>query len=360
MQRQISLDIFRGLTLAAMLLVNNPGTWSAVYPPLLHAEWHGLTPTDLVYPFFMFIVGAALFHSMKNVPAGVIPWAKIVKRTVLLFLIGVGLNVFPFTAPLTEWRIMGVLQRIALCYGVAAVLVCVLDKKQLLVLSAIILIGYWLILLIVQDPFSLESNLVRQWDLVLLGSSHLYQGYGVAFEPEGMLSCLPAVVSVLAGYFTSDMLEHKPTASAKVKGLFVWGLSALAAALIWQFWFPINKPLWTSTYVLITSAFAWFSLAAIIYIHDIRNISKGFQWLLVYGSNPLFIYVLSILFSRTISLISWTNESGNAVTLKNAIYTFFNGFLSPINASLLFAVVVVGIFYLVSAWLYKRKIFIKL
>lgn len=360
MQRQISLDIFRGLTLAAMLLVNNPGTWSAVYPPLLHAEWHGLTPTDLIYPFFMFIVGAALFHSMKNVPAGVVPWGKIAKRTVLLFIIGVALNVFPFTAPLTEWRIMGVLQRIALCYGVAAVLICILNKTQLFVLSALILIGYWLVLLLVENPFSLETNLVRQWDIILLGANHLYQGYGIPFEPEGLLSCLPAVVSVLAGYFTSEMLEGKPSPQAKVKGLLIWGAGAFVVAALWHLVFPINKSLWTSSYVLISSAFAWFSLAIIIYVHDIKNVSKVFHWLLVYGSNPLFIYVLAILFSRILSLISWTNESGNTVTLKNAIYTFFSQFLSPINASLLFALMIVGIFYVVSAWLYKRKIFIKL
>lgn len=360
MQRQISLDIFRGLTLAAMLLVNNPGSWSAVYPPLLHAEWHGLTPTDLIYPFFMFIVGAALFHSMKNVPAGVIPWGKIAKRTALLFIIGVALNVFPFTAPLSEWRVMGVLQRIALCYGIAAVLICLLNKTQLMALSVLILIGYWLVLLFVENPFSLEGNLVRQWDVILFGANHLYQGYGIPFEPEGLLSCLPAIVSVLAGYFTSEMLERKPTPQAKVKSLMIWGVGVFTVAAIWQIWFPINKPLWTSTYVLITSGLAWFSLVAVIYVNDIKGTSRGFHWLLVYGSNPLFIYVLSILFSRVLSLISWTNESGDTVTFKTAVYTFFTTFLSPVNASLLYALMIVGLFYLISAWLYKQKIFIKL
>lgn len=360
MQRQISLDIFRGLTLAAMLLVNNPGSWSAVYPPLLHAEWHGLTPTDLIFPFFMFIVGAALFHSMKNVPAGTIPWAKIAKRTVLLFAIGVALNEFPFTDPLSEWRVLGVLQRIALCYGIAAVLICVLNRSHLLLVSAVILIGYWLILLLVENPYSLEGNLVQQWDLALLGASHLYQGYGVPFEPEGILSTLPGVVSILAGYFTSEMLAEKPTPQAKIKVLLMWGAGAFIVALLWQIVFPINKPLWSSTYVLITTAFAWFFLAIIVYLCDLKKVSKGMNWMVVYGSNPLFIYALSRIFSKTLSLITWVNESGQTVSLQRVIYDAFNQFLSPINASLLYALLIVAIFYVISAWLYKRKIFIKL
>lgn len=360
MQRQISLDIFRGLTLAAMLLVNNPGSWSSVYAPLLHSEWHGLTPTDLVFPFFMFIVGAALFHSMKNVSPETIPWEKITKRTVLLFIVGFLLNIFPFNAPIEDWRILGVLQRIAICYGITAVLICIFDKKQLIIISALILVGYWLLLLIADDPYSLEGNLVRKIDLLLFAESHLYHGFGVAFDPEGLLSCLPGVATVLAGYFTSDMLEKKVTAQERVNGLLIWGVGALAITVVWQLWFPINKPLWTSTYVLVSSACAWFILAVIIYIYDIKKYQKGFHWLQVYGSNPLFIYALSRIFSKILSLISWTNDAGEKIDLHKAIYIQFTSFLSPINASLLYALMIVGFFYLISAWLFKRKIFIKL
>ncbi|MGL1956947.1 MAG: heparan-alpha-glucosaminide N-acetyltransferase domain-containing protein [Colwellia sp.] len=359
MQRQLSLDIFRGLTLAAMLLVNNPGTWSFVYPPLQHAKWHGLTPTDLIFPFFMFIVGAAVFHSMKKIPTGSVPWGKIIKRTVLLFLIGFLLNIFPFTEPMESWRVMGVLQRIALCYGVAAVLICALTKKQLMITSIVILLGYWLILLSVDNAFTLADNLVRQFDIALFGASHLYQGFGVAFDPEGLLSCLPGVVTVLAGYFTSGMLAEKTTEQARIKGLLVWAVAALAVTALWQQWFPINKALWSSTYVLVTSACAWLILALIIYIHDVKKIQRGFKWAQIYGTNPLFVYVLAWIFASTLSLVSWTNETGS-ISIKLYIYSSLSGFMSPVNASLAFALLFVILFYGVSVWLFKRNIFIKL
>jgi predicted acyltransferase len=365
MQRQVSLDIFRGITLAAMLLVNNPGSWSYVYVPLLHAKWHGLTPTDLIFPFFMFIVGAAMFHSMqrympKEGQAGQIPWIKIVKRTVQLFVIGFLLNIFPFTGDPENWRIMGVLQRIALCYAIAAILICVLNKKQLIVASVLILVGYWLLLQLAENPYAVGTNLVRSIDLTLFGASHLYQGFGVAFDPEGLLSCLPGVVTVLVGYFTSAMLAGAPTNLEKIKNLFIWVVGALAISYLWQFWFPVNKALWTSTYVLVTSACAWLSLIVIIYLHDVKHIRRGFQWAQVYGSNPLFIYALSSIFSSTLSFISWTNAQGETVSIHHFIYSNLTQILSPINASLVFALMIVCIFYLLSAWLFKRNIFIKI
>lgn len=365
MQRQISLDIFRGLTLAAMLLVNNPGSWSHVYAPLLHAKWNGLTPTDLIFPFFMFIVGAAMFHSMQRFmpnekQIGQIPWLKIAKRTVLLFVIGFLLNIFPFTGEPENWRIMGVLQRIALCYAMAAILISVLNKKQLIIASVLILVGYWLLLKLADQPFELSTNLVRSIDLTLFGASHLYQGFGVAFDPEGILSCIPGVVTVLAGFFTSEMLTNAATNREKIKNLFIWVVAALTISYLWQFWFPINKALWSSTYVLVTSACAWLSLIAIIYLHDVKNIRRGFQWAQIYGSNPLFIYVLSGMFSTTLSLISWTNAQGETVSIHHLIYSQLTHVMSPINASLAFALLFVFIFYLLSAWLFKRNIFIKI
>jgi predicted acyltransferase len=365
MQRQISLDIFRGITLAAMLLVNNPGSWSHVYAPLLHAKWNGLTPTDLIFPFFMFIVGAAMFHSMqrympKEGQAGQIPWLKIAKRTVLMFVIGFSLNIFPFTEEPENWRVMGVLQRIALCYAIAAILICVLNKKQLIVASVLILVGYWLLLQLAEQPYDLGTNLVRSIDLTLFGASHLYQGFGVAFDPEGLVSCLPGIVTVLVGYFTSAMLAGAPSNSEKIKNLFIWVAVALTISYVWQFWFPVNKSLWSSTYVLVTSACAWLSLIVIIYLHDVRHIRSGFQWAHLYGSNPLFIYVISSLFASTLPLISWENAQGETVNIHHFIFIYLTQFLSPLNASLVFALVFVFIFYLLSAWLFKRSIFIKI
>lgn len=367
MNRQISLDIFRGLTLAAMLLVNNPGSWSHVYPPFLHASWHGLTPTDLIFPFFMFIVGAAMYYSMaayavtsSSTSARNIPWLKIFKRTALLFLIGFLLNIFPFNGAISDWRIMGVLQRIALCYGVAAVLVCVFNIRQLMWCSIVLLLSYWALLNIANLPYELSTNLVRIIDLQLLGESHLYHGFGLAFDPEGLLSCLPAVVTVLAGYLTSAFLSEANTHKTQYRSLLLFGVSALALGSFWHVLMPINKALWTSSYVLVTSGFAWMVLAVIIYLYEIKKYHLWFKWAQVYGSNPLFIYVVAWIFAASLSLITWTDRDGNAFNLQDFIYQFFASFMPEKLASLIYALLFVLLFYGVSNVLYKRKIFIKL
>ena len=360
MQRQISLDIFRGLTLAVMLLFNNPGSWSYVYSPLLHAKWHGLTPTDLIFPFFMFIVGASLFHSMKKVITGHVPWIKIIKRTCLLFVIGLLLNIFPFVDDVNDWRVMGVLQRIGICYGVSSILICILNKKQLIAINVLILIGYWLVLLLVNNPFTLEGNLVGQLDNLIFGSSHLYQGFGIAFDPEGVLSCLPAITTIFAGYFTSIMLSEQPNDKERIKKLLLWSVVALIITALWQQWFPVNKALWTSTYVLVTSACAWLLLASIIYIHDVKEFTSAFDWAKIFGSNPLFIYVLASLSSSTLLFISWRNEVNELMNMHQLIYINLTNIMSPINASLVFALLFVIVFYWLSACLYKLRIFIKL
>lgn len=361
MQREISLDIFRGLTLAAMILVNTPGSWGAVYWPLLHAKWHGLTPTDLVFPFFLFIVGAAMFHSMSRLPKGQFPGLKIIKRTALLFLIGLFLSIYPFDESPGDWRIMGVLQRIALCYFLAAMLILTIGNKAgLWVASAIILLGYALIMMIAPSPWTLESNLVRQIDLYLLGPSHLYHGFGVAFDPEGLLSTLPATVTVLSGYLTSAMLSRCQSGSEKLKRLLGFGVLALLGGVIWHQWMPVNKPLWTSSYVLVCTGFAWLLLALIVFCHDMRNWHKPLHWAQVYGSNPLFIYVLSSLFATTMGQVLRFEVDGDTTSAHRLGYEFLDQFLSSHNASLVFALLVVTMFYLLSLWLFKRKIFIKL
>ncbi|WP_340677622.1 heparan-alpha-glucosaminide N-acetyltransferase domain-containing protein [Paraglaciecola sp.] len=367
MKRQVSLDIFRGLTLAAMLLVNNPGSWSHVYAPFLHAKWHGLTPTDLIFPFFLFIVGSAMYYSMAAFAVSSsapqtrnIPWLKIIKRTALLFLIGFLLNIFPFTGAISEWRIMGVLQRIALCYGVAAVLVCVCNLRQLALCCIGLLLGYWALLNIVAVPYGLSSNLVRIVDLQLLGEAHLYQGFGLAFDPEGLLSCVPAVVSVLAGYLTSAFLGQTKTAKSQYRSLLLYGIIALVLAGLWHVLMPINKALWTSSYVLVTSGFAWLVLAVIIYLYEIKQYHRWFKWAQVYGSNPLFIYVIAWVFAICLTLVSWTTEAGNTQNLQGLMYQSLSTFMPEKLASLCFALLFVGLFYGVSNFLYKRKIFIKL
>nr|WP_277603520.1 heparan-alpha-glucosaminide N-acetyltransferase domain-containing protein [Bowmanella dokdonensis] len=354
------MDIFRGLTLAAMILVNTPGSWSHVYAPFLHAKWHGLTPTDVIFPFFLFIVGAAMFHSLRRIPHGQIPWAKIAKRTLLLFAIGFLLNIFPFNDPPANWRVMGVLQRIALCYGLGALLILSLSRRALWLVSLVILLGYWLIMLSAQDPWTLEGNLVRQVDIGLFGASHLYQGFGVPFDPEGLLSCLPATVSLLMGYLTSDKLARCYTSEAKLRTLVSWALLALIAGLFWHPLQPINKSLWTGSYVLVTSALAWLVLAGILYLHDVRKWHNGFTWAQIYGSNPLFIYVLSWLFAATLAELIYLPVNGQWQSAYQLGFMALSSVLPVKLASLAFALVIVWLFYLLSRHLHRRNIFIKL
>lgn len=354
-KRELSLDMFRGLTLAAMILVNTPGNWSHVYAPLLHASWHGITPTDLIFPFFVFIVGAAMFHSMQKFIGETIPWQRIIKRTLLLFGIGVLLNVFPFTEPLSELRIMGVLQRIALAYFFGAILILTFSLRGLWVACGVILLGYWGVLNVADAPYELETNLVRQWDFAVLGASHLYQGFGVAFDPEGILSTLPAVVTLLMGYQTSAMLSEADDAKAKCKLLLILGSAAIALAYVWHVWFPINKPLWTSSYVLVTSGWAWIVLAVMVYLLELRQQQRGFKWMEIYGTNPLFIYVMAWFYAELLYLMPVGENTAYA-----ALYQALTIPFSEKSASLVFALIAVSIFYALSHWLYKKRIFIKL
>ncbi|MBD1388163.1 DUF1624 domain-containing protein [Neiella sp. HB171785] len=354
-QREVSLDIFRGLTLAAMILVNTPGSWSHIYGPLQHAPWHGLTPTDLIFPFFIFIVGAAMYHSMRNSVGQPNTWLRIIKRSALLFVIGVGLNAFPFNEPIAELRVMGVLQRIALAYLLGALIIITLPRKALWLVCGVILLGYWGLLNLVSAPYQLATNLVRQWDLALLGSNHLYQGFGLPFDPEGLISTLPAVVTLLMGYLTSALLAEANNPASKIKTLLLLALSAMAAGYIWSIWLPINKALWTSSYVLITSGWAWLILAAIVYLTDVGKLTWVFRWMQIYGTNPLLIYILAWLYADTLHLIPWSGQSA-----YQALYDGLNLFLSDKNASLAFAVLAVALFYGLSHWLYHKRLFIKL
>ena len=218
-KRFVSLDVFRGMTIALMILVNTPGTWAHVYAPLRHAKWHGCTLTDLVFPFFLFIVGTAMRFSFRKYDfiLSTALTRKILRRVFIIFLCGFFLSAFPFISQDWDWshfRIMGVLQRIGLAYGCAAFLVLVLHRNQIIKVSGIILLTYWFLLLFFGwingvEPYGLEFNLPRMVDLAILGNSHLYRGAGIPFDPEGLLSTIPAVVTVLIGYLTGTMLQGK-------------------------------------------------------------------------------------------------------------------------------------------------------
>ncbi len=358
MQRYLALDALRGLTIALMILVNTPGSWDFVYAPLLHAHWHGLTPTDLVFPFFMFIVGSAMFFAFKKQqftldrPLAI----KVVKRGVLIFLIGLLLNSYPFSEPLSTWRIMGVLQRIAIAYVIGAFIVLTMKRQQVMMISAAILIIYPLMLLSAGNgAYSLEGNLVRSLDLAILGAGHMYGGMGVAFDPEGLLSTLPSIVSVIIGFEVTRLLSQFDDKQASLIKLLQLGTIALIAGLLLDFVIPINKALWTSSYVIYTAGFACLTLAVFVFITDIKQWHTMVNPLLVYGTNPLFIYVLSWVW-----VASYAFFDVQGMPLGKWMYTSLADMMPEKLASFVFAISHVMLFWWFSKLLFDRKIFIKI
>src|SRR5690606_12257646 len=268
-QRYYSLDVFRGATVALMILVNNPGTWSAMYAPLAHAPWHGLTPTDLVFPFFLFAVGNAMAFVLPRLKtAGDASfWKKIIKRTLLIFLIGLFLNWWPFSYwkegelifrhwvnpsnPESGVRILGVLQRIALCYFFAAIIAYYLKPKQALITAGIMLVGYWIICYAgnPSDPYSLQGWFgTEAVDKKILGVAHMYKGEGIPFDPEGLLSTISAIAQVVFGYLAGVYIKEKGKTAEMLNGLFIAGISLVVVGFMWDMVFPINKKIWTSSF----------------------------------------------------------------------------------------------------------------
>lgn len=364
-KRLIALDVLRGLTIALMILVNTPGSWSYVYPPLLHAKWHGCTPTDLVFPFFLFIVGVSMWYAFKKFDAGITKPAllKVLKRFSIMFLLGLFLNAFP-KFDFENLRIMGVLQRIAVAYLIGALLCMQFKFKQLLYIFGALLVGYWGVLYIndAADVFSLSDNLVRQIDVYLLGENHVYKGFGIPFDPEGLLSCLPSVATVLLGYFSGRLITAVSNVMTAIKSLVIYGSLAVAIGTVWGFWFPINKALWTSTYVLYTGGLAMLFLAFLLFLIDVKGVKKWATPFIHFGTNPLFIFVFSGLFAKTlIYLVSISNSLGEVETGYAYLYNqVFVPVAGNMNGSLFFAIAHIMVYWFITYVMYKRKIFIKI
>ncbi|WP_257666076.1 acyltransferase family protein [Parapedobacter tibetensis] len=341
-QRYYSLDVFRGATVALMILVNNPGSWSYLFSPLGHADWHGCTPTDLVFPFFLFAVGNAMAFVMPRLreSGSAVFWKKVLKRTVLIFLIGLFLNWWPFVKwqgdalVFKQWvdpndpgqgiRILGVLQRIALAYCFASILVYYLKEKTVIVVSAALLLLYWLLCAAFggQDPYSLASWFGTAIDKQVLGVAHLYKGEGVPFDPEGLVSTLPAIVQVVLGYMAGcyirsggkvnwlwssldTVAEHGGHRTYRMlSGMFVVAILLCLMGMFWGLDFPINKKIWTSSYVLYTTGLALMSIGVMIWFIEVLKVRNGLtRFFDVFGKNPLFIFVLSGLLPRLLGLL---------------------------------------------------------
>ncbi|WP_319228524.1 heparan-alpha-glucosaminide N-acetyltransferase domain-containing protein [Draconibacterium orientale] len=364
-KRYLALDVLRGLTIVAMITVNNPGSWSHIYQPLKHSAWNGCSPTDLVFPFFLFIVGVSMYFSFSKYgnTLNKESFKRLAKRTILIFAIGLFLNSFPqWARDFSKLRILGVLQRIAIVYGITSLIVLSARKSWLPYISATILLLYWGILYYFgnEAPFSLEGNATLLFDRAILGESHMYHGFGIPFDPEGLLSTIPAIVTALLGYMAGALI-HKSEETKIIKQLFAAGLTGIATGLIWGLIFPINKPLWTSSYVLYAAGWASVVLAGLIWIIDIKSYKKWTSFFVAFGMNPLFIFALSGLWANTLTrIIHVTNSDGQLTNGYTYLYhQIFVPLAGPLNGSLLFALAHVAFLWMIARILYKKKIFIK-
>jgi len=368
-QRFLALDVFRGMTVCFMIIVNTPGNGATTFSPLLHASWHGFTPTDLVFPSFLFAVGNALIFASKKWEAmtqSKVLW-KIFKRTFIIFLLGYLMYWFPFVElhngsfslrPFEKTRVFGVLQRIALCYGATALMVYYLKPRMILNISAALLILYWAVMIWFgesADPLGLTTNAAVRLDRFLLGEYHLYHGEGIAFDPEGLLSTFPAIVNVVGGYFAGKFILQKGKTYEGLSKLLLAGAALLAIAYCWNLIFPVNKKLWTSSFVLLTVGLDCLILASVIYIIDFLKKTRWTIFFEVFGKNPLFIYLLSEIIAI---LMYFFQAEGNI-----PVYTWvFRQFFLPFGGyagSLLFALTVMLTCWLVGWWMDRNKIYIR-
>lgn len=364
-ERYLALDVLRGMTIAFMITVNTPGSWQYIYAPLRHASWHGCTPTDLVFPFFLFVVGVSMFFSFGKYgnTMNKESLTRLGRRTLLIFVIGLFLNSFPqWMTDYSSLRIMGVLQRIALAYGIASLIVLSVPRKYVPYIGMGILLIYWGILSWFggDDPFSLKENATLAFDTAILGESHLYQGFGIPFDPEGLLSTIPAVVTVLLGYLVGVFIKNTGKSKVPAK-LALYGFIATVAGRLWGFVLPINKPLWTSSYVLYTAGLAAMFFAMLIFVIDIKGYKKWTSFFVVFGVNPLFIYALSGLWARTLSLLVKI-ETADGTMMRGSTWIYQNIFVpiaGNMNGSLLYALTHIFFFWLIGYILYKKRIFIK-
>jgi predicted acyltransferase len=381
-ERYYSLDVFRGATVALMILVNNPGSWGHIFPPLEHAAWHGVTPTDLVFPFFLFAVGNAMAFVMPKLEAAGEGhfWFKIIKRSLLIFFIGLFLNWFPFIKyddaghivmkPFESLRIFGVLQRIAVSYFFASIIVHYFKVRGSFVAGAFILLGYWFLCVAANpsDPFSLHGWFGTNVDKMLVGEKHMYHGEGVAFDPEGLMNSFAAIVQVILGYLVGNYILQKGKTQEMLNGLFVAGAVLIFAGFCWDMVFPINKKIWTSSYTIYTTGLALIILSVMIYLIEFKG-SKGWwsRFFNVFGKNALFIFAMSALIPKTLWLIRISIGVSAAGKPKylNPLNWFYENLCKPILpadpriGSLMYALCFIGMMWFLAWVLDKKKIYIK-
>jgi len=376
--RLVSLDVFRGISIAAMTLVNEPGSWAAVYATLAHAEWHGATPADWVFPFFLFIVGVSIALALGKQSDGANVTRrihlKIVKRAFLLFALGILLEIFPFYNIWTaSWfepstvRIMGVLQRIAICYLVTACVFLHTNWKRQAMIGIAILLIYWALMTLINVPGceittinDKTCNIAAYIDRAILGANHIWEQSRV-FDPEGLLSTLPAIATTLAGVLTGQWLRSDRSGWRKFLGMTCSGIILVAVGSIWSFWFPLNKSLWTSSFVVYTGGLALCFLAVCYWLVDLKGYQKWSRPFLIFGSNAIALYIGSTVVGRILEIVELSSPNGETILLQERIFNaVFLPLANPSAASLLYAIAFVFISLLLMWPLYRRKILIRI
>lgn len=396
-ERLLSLDVFRGMTIAGMLLVNDPGTWSAIYPPLEHATWNGWTPTDLIFPFFLFIAGVTTHLSLTSRRArGDDESAirrQIIRRGALIFLLGFLVNGFPYFTwgdvagvadptfiqrvidRLLHWRIMGVLQRIGIAYMLAGLLSQGKSLKRQVMTIVSLLFGYWFVMTVLPVPDSggmgqlmlndPERTMAAWWDRLILDWSRFGLGNHLwvsskTWDPEGVLSTIPAIGTAMLGNLAGQWIATRRSLTERINGLFAIGAIGMMVGLMWNWSFPINKSLWTSSYVVFCAGMACVALATIMWVVDVQNVRKWTKPFVIYGMNPMVAFVGSGVMARCIYSIFTVTYDGKKIPLQSGIYqSLFASWLDPVNASLAFAVTFVLFWFAILAVLYQKKIFFK-
>jgi predicted acyltransferase len=369
-ERMLALDVFRGMTVAGMLLVNDPGTWSAIYPPLEHAPWNGWTPTDLIFPFFLFIAGVTTHLSLtaRRAAGAGDPelMRQIIRRGALIVLFGLVVAAFPFypVTRFTHIRIPGVLQRIGIAYMCAALLTLRTTLKQQVLILVALLYGYWFAMTLLPVPGAMggiganllndPSRTLAAWtDRFLLGG-HLWIN-SVTWDPEGPLSTIPAIGTAMLGVMAGRWLSQRRPLDERLNGLFAVGALGMVVGLVWHWSFPINKSLWTSSYVVFTAGMACVAIATISWITDVRGRTKWTRPFVIYGTNPIIAFMGSGMMARLIYTLWKVDFQGKPTPVESVVYqTVFASWLEPRNASLAFACTFV-LFWFVILWALWRK-----
>ena len=382
--RLLALDVLRGITIAGMILVNNPASWSSVYAPLRHEAWHGLTPTDLVFPFFMFIMGISTYISLRkfNFEFSTPTLFKIIKRTVIIFMIGIGLSWLSisigtfksleaenlgffdrFIKAITNFqhiRILGVMQRLALTYGIASIIAILVKHKYIPYIIITTLLTYFLALLFGNGFEFSEQNIISIIDKSILGVNHMYKDSGIALDPEGLFSTIPAVCHVLIGFCCGSILMNTKDNHERINKLFIIGTILTFFGFLLAYGCPINKKIWSPTFVLATCGLASLFLALLIWIIDIKGYKRWSIFFESFGVNPLFIYVLA----GVLGILSYQITfmyNGELISVKNYIYSvILQPYLGDYLGSLIYSILFVSLNWCVGNILYKKKIYIKI